>query len=365
MVKSLVALLCQLKSRPYWLFLLALFILLLLFLLRAWLNALLWFFLAIIILFGLVALVRLAQSILKKLCWKLMADPKGTGSENHPPSKGVNVPPSIYKRPDPMIYSQYYLMGKGLAVTWDNPDIQLFDGPLPVSSHDLSPGKGYTIKARIYNGSTEAAAVNMRVRFYYLSFGIGTVKNYIGQTLVDVPVKGAAGLPAVATCPWVTPSVAGHYCIQAELVWSDDANPDNNVGQENVDVKKLNSPNATFQFMLRNDALFARRIHLQADSYAIPPKEDCPPPREKGQRGTVSSRQHDPYARHRPASHPAPPGWQFAYLNGHEFSLEPGQEQPVSLKVTAFDGFVGRQVINVNAFDGTTLLGGVTLYAHS
>src|ERR1035437_1506232 len=33
------------------------------------------------------------------------------------------IPPQIYKRADPMIYSQYYLMEQGLAVTWDNPDI--------------------------------------------------------------------------------------------------------------------------------------------------------------------------------------------------------------------------------------------------
>ena len=364
MVKSLLALLCHLKSRTYWLLLLGLLLLLLLYLLRAWLNALLWFYLAVLILFGLIGLVRLVQGILKKLCLKLIAAPKGTGSENHPPSKGVKVPPSIYKRPDPMIYSQYYLMAKGLAVTWDNPDIQLFDGSLPVSSHDLTPAKLYTIQARIYNGSTEAAAVNMQVRFYYLSFGIGTVKNYIGQTLVDVPVKGAvAGLPAIATCPWVTPAVAGHYCIQAELVWSDDANPDNNLGQENVDVKKLNSPNATFQFMLRNDAVFPRRIRLEADSYAIPPKEDCPPSRGTGQR--EHNHQRDPYARHRPTAYPAAPGWQLAYLNGQEFTLEPGQQEPVRFKVTAFDGFTGRQVINVNAFDGSILVGGVTLYAHS
>jgi len=33
--------------------------------------------------------------------------------------------------------------------------------------------------------------------------------------------------------------------------------------------------------------------------------------------------------------------------------------------VTAPDGFVGRQAINVNALDGATLVGGVTVYAHS
>jgi hypothetical protein len=35
------------------------------------------------------------------------------------------------------------------------------------------------------------------------------------------------------------------------------------------------------------------------------------------------------------------------------------------VKVTAPDGFVGRQAINVNVFEGEDLFGGVTLYAES
>ena len=33
----------------------------------------------------------------------------------------IQLPPDVYKRADPLIYSQYYLMAQGLAVTWDNP----------------------------------------------------------------------------------------------------------------------------------------------------------------------------------------------------------------------------------------------------
>ena len=49
-----------------------------------------------------------------------------------------------------MIYSQYYLMSKGLAVTWDNPDIQLFDGAKAVSSSGLTPGQTY--RSRLASG---------------------------------------------------------------------------------------------------------------------------------------------------------------------------------------------------------------------
>src|SRR5207237_1437355 len=133
------------------------------------------------------------------------------------------IPPKIYRRPDPLIYDQYYLMAQGLAVTWDNPDIQLYDKiGNPVSSIALVAGQPYTVRARIWNGSLDAPAVNMPVRFSYLEFGIGTINHLLGETTVDLPVKGAAGCPAYADMPWTPPS-AGHFCLQVELAWDDDA----------------------------------------------------------------------------------------------------------------------------------------------
>lgn len=354
---------CKLKNRPYLLFLLGLLMILILFLLRHWLAPLLLFYLLLLALIGLVALIRFIQRLLRKLCWKATADPKGQGSKGHPSSKPIYIPPHTYKRPDPMIYSQFYLMSQGLAVTWKNPDIELFDGPTAVSSNDLTPGKTYSIHARVWNGSTEAAAVNLLVRFHYLSFGAGTVKHYIGQTLVTVPVKGAPGLPAIAKHDWTTPA-AGKYCIQVELVWPDDANPNNNLGQENVSVKKLNSPNATFEFTVRNDSTFRRRLTLRADSYVIPPKEHCYQ-QHPASGGLWQRTEPDRYARHRLALHPVPAGWQLTFTPGPTLDLAAGQEQIVTVLVTAPDGFNGQQAINVNAFDGAQLVGGVTLYAHS
>ena len=206
----------------------------------------------------------------------------------------------------------------------------------------------------------------MLVRFYYLSFGAGTVKQYIGQTLVDLPVKGAFGLPAVAQHAWTTPSTSGHYCLQVELDWPDDANPLNNLGQENVQVKQLNSPNATFEVTLRNDSASWRRLILQADTYTLPPKPSCPerPAVYMGDR-VLSFAQTDPYSRHRISAYPLPEGWQIEYMPGNPFALGPEQAQIVTVKVTAPDGFVGQQAINVNVLDGATLVGGVTLYVHS
>ena len=361
-MKWLTSLVCWLKQRMLLLLTLLILLLIALFLLRPWLYILWYAYLGLLILFGLIALARILLRLFRRLCWKLTGSPKGKGSEGHPHSNPINLPPEIYKRPDPLIYCQSYLMSKGLAVTWDNPDIQMMDGLSAVSSHALLPGKIYTIRASILNSSNEAAAVNMTVRFYYLSFGIGTTRNHIGDTLVTVPVNGAAGLPAIATCNWKTPAAPGHYCVQVELDWPDDANPYNNLGQENVDVKKLNSPNATFTFMLRNDSPFARRIELREDSYVLPPKEPC------GQNDPAVNNQrdlHDKLIRHRLQANPLAAGWHVEYVSGKEYQLDAGEERLVTVKLTAFDGFAGTQAVNINAFSENELIGGVTLYAHS
>ena len=355
-------LLCYLKDRS-WLLLLSCFLLLfLLFLLRRWFYIWLVFYLAILVLFGLIGLVRVILGVLRKMCRKAFGDPKGTGSAGHPPSRGIHLPPHTYKRPDPMIYDQYYLMSKGLAITWDNPDIQLFDGPNPVSASDIGTSKTYTIRARIWNNSVDAPAVNMLVLFYYLSFGVGTIKHYIGSTFVDVPVKGAVGLPATAAHAWTTPATAGHYCLLVELVWPDDANPYNNLGQENLNVKKLASP-ATFEFTLRNDSRFRRTFTLRADAYERPARQPCPDrPIGAPPRGNIEA---DPFARHRLNNHPVPANWHVDFSPGSPITLGPEEEQVVTVTVTAPTGFVGRQVINVNAFADDELVGGVTLYAES
>jgi hypothetical protein len=355
----MVKFLCRFKDRPRWLIAFAIALLLFLFVLRAWLWGLFLMYLGLLVLLGLLGGVRLLQGLLRKACWKSSAVPKGAGSEGNPPSAGINIPPHTYKRPDPMIYSQYYLLSRGLAITWDNPDIQLFDGAgMAVPSHSLAPGTRYDIRARIFNGSTDAPAINVLVRYYYLAFGAGTVRNYIGETYVDVPVKGSPSGPAEAHMLWTTPP-SGHYCIQVELNWIDDANPFNNLGQENVDVKKLNSPNATFTFPVRNTSAMRRILNLQTDSYTIPATRPCGPTRSD-----LAGIPRDPYAQHRRELYPVPPGWRVEMPGGQELILAPGEERDVTVKITAIDGFHGTQAINVNALDGASLVGGVTLYVH-
>jgi hypothetical protein len=264
------------------------------------------------------------------------------------------IPGTIYRRPDPMIYDQYYLMSQGFAVTWDNPDIHL-ERPLgtPVPSHDLLPDTEYHVIARIWNLSVKAAAPQMPVEVSFLSFGIGTKKTTFAHTHVDLPVKGSANLPARAEVPWTTPPDPGHYCLQVELLWpkEEDENPDNNVGQHNTVVKALSSP-ATFEFPVRNDHLSRHReVRLVADAYQIPPPMSC----------EERDEQEHAAARHDPARFLVREDWRVD-IAPSSLRLAPDQEEQVSVTVTAPDGFAGRQAVNVNAFDGERLLGGVTLY---
>jgi hypothetical protein len=268
-----------------------------------------------------------------------------------------NVPPWAYRQPDPLIYSQQYLQSLGLAVTWDNPDIHVEAAAAPgtpVDSHALQADTDYLVVARIWNGATTAPAPGLPVKVSYLSFGIGTTRHDVGMTSVDLPVKGAVGCPATAVVPWHTPATPGHYCLQVELMWDDDANPVNNLGQHNTDVKPLNSPHAAFAVPLRNNTAQRARVVLRADAYRIPELTPCD---EQGRQDNPQAR----LERHRREAWAIPQGWRVD-VQPSEASLAPGEQTTVTVDITAPDGFVGRQAVNVHADSGGELLGGVTLY---
>jgi len=285
------------------------------------------------------------------------------------------VPPAVYRRADPLIYSQHYLLEQGLAVTWNNPDIQLFENGVPVPSSALKPGTDYEIDARIWNNSLDAPAVGLHVQFEYQSFGVGATLTPIGTQLVDLPVKGAPGHPAHARQKWITPQNTGHYCIKVRLVWADDANPKNNLGQENTNVVAAASP-AVFKFPVRNGDTISKRVRMVADAYRIPKKMDCDRKPGKGRsdkehpghriRGTFippSERQADwtlARVRHDPAAFPVPPDWSVV-IEPQAFQLDAGHTRDVTVTITPPAAFRGERPFNVNALHGDDLLGGVTL----
>src|SRR6516162_6100669 len=113
---------------------------------------------------ALIELCRLLCRVLKNLRARCKQGKVPTRNRCVP----INNP--AFVRPDPMIYDQYYLTSLGLAVTWDNPDIQLYSNGTPVSSSLLLPGTTYEVVAQIWNNSTDAPVVGMPVAFSFLEF---------------------------------------------------------------------------------------------------------------------------------------------------------------------------------------------------
>ncbi len=285
------------------------------------------------------------------------------------------IRPDVYKRADPLIYSQKYLMEQGLAVTWDNPDIQLFFNGSPVSSSDLQVDTEYDVVATVYNNSLDGPAVGLPVHFSFQSFGVGAVLTPIGTTVVDLPVKGAPGHPVAAKQVWRTPATAGHYCLKVDLEWFDDANPKNNMGQENTNVGIAQSP-AVFVFPVRNEDTIPKRIRMTVDTYTIPASLDCRkrPEKKESERQNPEKNRKNVFipvteeaanwtlarVRHDIAAFPVPAGWSVT-IEPAQFSLAPGAAQQVTVRIDPPDAFRGEKAFNINALHGTDVLGGVTL----
>ncbi len=297
--------------------------------------------------------------------WRLLMACLGGRRTPPRPVQSHPIPEWAFREPDPLIYSQPWLQAHGLAYSWNNPDIRLelpSTPGVPVDVHTLLPGTVYRILARVWNGSPTAPVANMPVEMSYLDFGIGGVSVAIGSTTVDLGVKGAAGTPAIATVDWKTPSTPGHYCIQVRLVWPFDADPGNNLGQHNVDVKPLNSPRAAFAVPVRNTSRDRLRITLGVDTYELPDLRPCPPEERAPDPEAEARRRRRVMATHGAGNHPIPEGWTVDVGQaGESLDLEPGEAQEVSVVVTAPDGFDGRRAFNVNGLAGEALIGGVTL----
>jgi hypothetical protein len=314
-------------------------------------------------------------TMLRAICRRIQLTREGKWP-SRPPRCGCCLHlPDVRVRPDPLIYSQPDLMAKGLAVTWDNPDIEVFDGGILVPSHALLPDHDYEVRVRVWNGSYDAAAIGLPVTLSYLSFGIALTSTPVGVTKIDLGAKGTASHPAIASFAWRTPRQAGHYCLQARLDWFDDANPDNNLGQENVQVGVVASP-AQFTFAVRNAASVRRAIVFEVDTYELPAMSPC----DEEYAGRFSGGQRFPsrLAESRArwvwaletqghGRFPVPPGWSID-LQPSRLVLDAGAEQDVRVAIEPRDpGFRGTKAFNVQGFafgtDEATRhsLGGVTL----
>ena len=240
--------------------------------------------------------------------------------------------------PDPLVYSQFDLLARGIAVTWDNPDFGIFREGKKVDAHELQPDTEYVVVVRVWNASTDCPVVKMPVRLSYLEFGIGTVAHPVATRMIDVGVKGASNNPSFAQFAWRTPATQGHYCLQAPLDPASDLNYANNLGQHNTDVVDAHSP-ASFSFPLRNDTGLLHRYRFEFDSYAVAPRP-CPVGLDWAKVHLAVPRRHD---------HPVPPGWMVDVAPSY-VTLAPGGIVVVQVTVTPPPDFGGSQVINVHGY---------------
>ena len=320
-----------------------------------------------------VGLISLLPGLITKLSSFLKGLLKAIKRKFRRPDRGgccLNIPPGLHTRPDPMIYDQYWLMSQGLAVTWDNPDIQLYDmSSNPVQPWELNPDQDYQVIVRIWNNAYTAPAPGLPVYLSFLSFGVGVTSTPIGSTSTNLGVKGSAACPAFANFLWHTPSTPGHYCLQALLVWPDDANPFNNLGQKNTQVGTAASP-AQISFPVQNAANVRRHFELQADMYAIPPLLSCsqwPPPARTGGRLAESRARWDAALRTQSyGNFPVTAAWNVT-ITPTTFDLDPNQSVLIDLSIEpSSGGFHGTQAFNIHAFaspSGTLkLVGGITFY---
>ena len=283
------------------------------------------------------------------------------------PCSPINEP--AFTHPDPLIYSQYDLMARGYAVTWDNPDIELRKGGVAVPSAHVDPDTEYEIVARIWNNATDAVVVGMPVIFSYLSFGVGLKIHAIGATSVPrLGVKGGPDHPAFASIKWKTPALPGHYCLLVFLAPTDDTNFNNNLGQENIVVGKVTSP-AAFTFQLRNQRSRDQVFRFEVDTYAIPPLPVCDGrglenPEVRGRAQLVGVPPPAVPAAHDRRNYPVPQGWSVE-MDPAEAELPPEGETTIKVRIAPPAGFTGRQPFNVNVFDRDGFVGGVTLYVEA
>lgn len=255
-------------------------------LLSLFLRAPLEFLLALIrlLLLLIVMVVTLLLKLWKWLWWLLHT--KTLKPEEESETCG-QVPEVLVRRPDPCIYSQFYLASQGLPVTWNNPDIWIAPAANPSAvlpdSYHLEDNTDYIVSVQAHNASTDAA-IGVAVRLVYRpwSFNSPAVTpveiDSAGREVVrsvDIGPMGAA----VTQFRWHTPSVApgtsAHYCLQAQLSHPLDVNPANNLGQENSDVYSQNPGSVAPGELAQLDIdAFATRPHAEGlrfrlDTYEI------------------------------------------------------------------------------------------------
>ena len=304
-----------------------------------------------------------AYEMVRRLIAALLALWKRRGlphDQRHPEQECLRVRHPSLLRPDPTIYSQVYLMKLGLPVTWDNPDIRLFRNGVPVDeSEPLLAATEYEVEATLWNKSYDSPALGMPVEFSFLTFGVATTSTAIGTTVTDVGVKGSPSHPRHDQDLVDDTTGTGHYCLQVNLRPFDDANPENNLGQNNLNVALSQSP-ATLPTSL--SAIRSTRSTRSGSRWTPTSRSSCRSARRSsGAPASLRSARIDRIVeQHRQHDFSVPAGWDVQ-LNPQSVSLAPNAEIDVEAVATPPAGFAGQQRLNVNAVADGIPIGGVSL----
>lgn len=197
----------------------------------------------------------------------------------------VPFPEDLMRRPDPCIYSQFYLTAQGIPVTWDNPDIWVAKAATPGTvepdSYNLEEDTDYIVFVQVHNAGADLA-LGVRVRLVYRPWSF----NSPDLVPVETDTSGDEAFRTINVAPmgstvtsfkWRTPKVevggSAHYCLQAILSHPMDTNTGNNLGQENTQVLDTAGQSARIVIPLHNPGREARRFTITATTYAIEEKE--------------------------------------------------------------------------------------------
>jgi hypothetical protein len=295
---------------------------------------------------------KLLQSIFKQICKNLEnlleLFKHQTKKEEGIPACCIHIPEDKRPRPDPYIYSQEWLMKRGLDVTWENPDFVIFDmaGDV-VPSNKLKPTTKYNIQVTIHNHGP-MAAVNTKIDLSVHSFGIQTGVIWGSSTnILDVPAFGSKKTIFL----WETPNQIGHICLKATIFHIDDANPLNNIGQHNTNIIK---DNEKLVFKINNFSRMPQQVFFKFDTYTLPLEPLKAESLEELQ-GINYLKKLQKLNKVRPISDD-----NIDILNGfsNEITLKPDTEIEIEVNPKFFNN---NDTLNISAFSANkVLLGGVT-----
>jgi hypothetical protein len=266
----------------------------------------------------------------------------------------VYFPESVSNRPDPSIYSQFFLMQLQQPVTWDNPDIGLFQAGVEQNTYGLAPDTTYEVRITVHNSSAEKEALGTKVAVRWIEFGAGgQIRHPIDDLVADV---GRYPATTLVSTKWRTPATPGHYCIEVELTHPLDGNPANNRGWNNTQVLAAHSE-ATTPIRIFNRQLEGPPRQAQA-------ADDRRAPWNLVEIEFDSYVFHDAYGKEADGDvmfAPRPPAWP-ARVEPRLFHFAPNETyRDVNFIVDAPAGPGRAEAFNVTARQGGAPLGGVTI----